>query len=448
MSKFEQNLTEGSVTKQLILFSIPFFISNLIQSIYSVADMIILSYWSGTPSVSASGTGGQIMIILTNLAVGISTGGSVIIGQYLGANKREHIKDCISTLLLTLWGIGLIISILLFIFAHPVLRILNTPEEAYAESYSYLIISSLGILFTFGYNALSAIMRGLGDSKTPFIFVTIACIANILLDIGFVALFPLGAAGAALATILAQGFSMFSCMVYLKKHDFLFDFRPSSYLFSKKMFNTLMKVGLPSGIQNVATNFSFLILTALINSYGVDASAGAGFVGKFNSFAILPCLAISMSTSAMISQNIGADKWKRVYQASGVCLGLGYGVCAFIFALSQLFPHEILGLFTTDSPVIAQGVTYFRSFSFEYCFLPLIIGFNSLFIGAGNGWISMITNILSAFFVRIPLALFFSNLLELGLFGVGLSVPCATLVGSLAAFVFFLTGCWKKVHIQ
>ncbi len=443
MSKFSRDLTTGSVLKQLVLFAIPFFFSNLIQSVYSVADMMILGHFGGTNSLSAVNTSSQIAVIVTNLAMGLSTGGTVMIGQYLGAKQEERIKKATSTLLITLMGLSVILSTVLLAFAGSMLRVLNVPAEAFAEAMDYLVINLLGLAFVFGYNALSAIMRGLGDSKTPLIFVIVACVVNIVLDLLLVGLFDMGAGGAAAATVAAQALSAVLCIIYLRRSGFMFDFRLSSFRFDGESFATLMKVGLPTGIQHVATNFSFLILTGLINGAGgAAAGAASGIVNKFNGFAILPDMAISSSVSAMISQCMGAGKQERVKKAAGYGLIICCIISAVIFAVANIFPEEIFRLFNADEELIEVGIRYMRAFSFEYVFLPFIVCFNSIFIGTGNGWITLITNMVSSFAVRIPLAYILG--VSLGVFGIGCSVPAATFAGSFIAFIFYLSGVWKK----
>ncbi len=436
--KFEKDLTQGSIFKNLILFAIPFFLSNLFQSAYSVADMIILGNFSNAGSISGVNSAGGVMIIFTNLAAGISTGGTVMIGQYLGSNQKQSINKTISTLLLTLSGMAVGFAAISFIFINQILSALNLEGSAYTEAKIYLAISLLGMLFIFGYNALSAIMRGLGDNKTPLIFVGVAGVLNIILDLIFVAGLHFGAGGAAAATIIAQGVSMLSCIIYLKVNNFRFDFKLSSFKFESGMFKTLMRVGLPTGIQHVCTNLSFLILTALINGVGgIAAGAASGVVMKFNSFALLPNIAVSSSVAAMISQNIGANKIDRVKKAMYIGLGLCLGICAVIFTVANLFAPQIFAIFGCDQEVVEIGVKYLHAFSFEYATMAFIVSFNSVFLGTGYGWISMIADIIPAFLVRIPLAYLLGIVLGYGVIGIVYAIPIATVCGSTIAALFY-----------
>lgn len=448
MGTFEHDLTKGNIWKQLVKFAVPFFISNLIQSLYSLVDLIILGHFGGTNSISAANIGGQVLVILTNLAAGLAGGGTVMIGNYLGSKQKDKINGTISTLLITLMVMAAVFMVLLFIFEHPLLRLMDTPDEAYGQAGQYMFICSIGLLFIYGYNALSAIMRGLGDSRTPMIFVIIACVINIMLDLVLVAGFHMGAGGAAFATIFAQGCSMLFCILYLKRHDFMFDFRASSFHFVKEEFHTLLRCGLPLSIQMVGTNFSFLILTTFINrAGGVDASAAAGIVNNFNGFAILPQAAFSSAAAAMIAQNMGKGDIKRSEKTMHCCLALCLGVSVIVFALMHIFPEQIFYLFGVNADVLAYGLPYIYAFSFEYIGLPFIMSFNTVSTATGNGWITLVANLTSAFLVRIPLAYFLAFVRGYGVSGIAAAIPLATIVGAIISFVFYLSGIWRK-HVM
>lgn len=445
MAKLEKNLTTGSVWKQLILFAIPLFISNLIQSIYSVADMMIVSHFSGTGAVSGVNISSNIMVIVINLASGISTGGMVTVGRFLGAGQRDNIKKAIGTLFVSLAALATVVTVGLLSFAQPILHALNTPQEAYTDAYYYLIICAAGTVFVFAYNALSAVMRGMGDGKTPLKFVLVSSVVNIVLDLIFIKGFHWGAGGAALATVIAQAVSVMLCVVYLSKHKFIFDFRLSSFCFDRDMFKMVMKVGLPNGVQLMITNFSFLILSALVNEMGgVAASAAVGIVGKFNGFAILPEVAINNAVSTMISQSVGADNLKRSKQAVKYGFGLCVAISAVIFMIATGCTEQIFMLFGAEAAVVEQGCIYMKAFAFEYVVIPFIIACNAAFLGTGNGWITLIVDIFPAFLVRLPLAVYLGVILDMGIFGVACAVPSASFAGAVIAVSFYFGGYWKK----
>jgi putative MATE family efflux protein len=259
----QKNLAKGNVAKQLILFAIPFIISNLIQTLYSVADMVIVGQFNGTYSMSGVNIGGQVTNLLLNVAIGISTGGTIMIAQSVGAEKTKQLQKIIGTLLTSLLVAALIMTILMLVLKNPILKLIHTPEESFQEASIYLAVTALGTVFIFGYNALSAIMRGMGDSKSPLIFVTIACFTNIVLDLLLVGGLHQGAFGAAVATVVSQALSMLLCVGYLKRKGFVFDFNLQSFRVDKMQLEGILKLGIPLTIQNLITNLSFLFMTTL-----------------------------------------------------------------------------------------------------------------------------------------------------------------------------------------
>lgn len=444
LSRFENDLSKGNVVKQLIIFAFPFIVSNFIQSLYSVADMVIVGQFCGTYSMSGVNIGSQITLLVTNLVIGLSAGATVLIGQYLGAGDKDALKETIGTLFSTLIVLGIIMTAIMFFLRTPILRLVKTPGQAFEEAQSYLLITSLGTIFIFGYNALSAVMRGMGDSKNPLKFVAVACIINIVLDIIMVAGFKWAAFGAGLATIISQAASMILCIIYLRKNNFIFDFSLSSFKFHEERLNVLLKVGVPTSIQNVATTVSFLFLTAMVNSIGVTESAALGAVGKFNAFAVLPPLAMSSAISAMCAHNIGAGEEKRAVKTLFTGMVISVIMSASVFALSRIFPAQIMRMFADDSEMVAAGMIYLSSFSFDYIIVPFVFSLNGLFIGSGHTTFSLINGVLSAILIRIPAAYFFGFIMKMGLFGVGLGAPAASLISLILGILFFISGKWKK----
>lgn len=440
----ERNLTEGNVVKLLIQFALPFMLSNMIQSLYSVADMLIVGNYSGTAAISGVNIGGQVTFILTNFIVGMTVGGTVIIGQYLGSGDRKGVKDTISTLLTSLLIAGIAITIIMLIISDKILWLLQTPEESYQQARDYLDITLLGTVFIFGYNAFSAILRGFGDSKRPLIFVSIACAINVVLDLLLVGVFGMAAKGAAIATVISQAISLILCIITLIKSDFVFDFKLSSFKFIKKHFITIMRVGIPISIQNVIVNFSFLVLTTVANSMGVNASAAVGIVGKYNGFAILPAIAVGSSVSAMVAQNMGAGAIERAKKTFYTGFALAFSITFTVFIITQVFPEQILSFFDDDPNTISAGVEYIRTFSFDYLIVPLTFCLNGLITGSGHTIISSICGILSSIGFRVPIAILFGLVMQKGLWGLGLAAPIASLASGLILLIYYTTGKWKK----
>ncbi len=448
MGKFENNLSKGNVFKQLVLFSLPFLLSNLIQSLYSVADMIIVGQFAGTLSMSGVNIGSQVTFLITNMVLGLSIGATVLIGQYLGADDRRALKETIGTLFTSLSILAIVLTISVHFLKVPLLKLIKTPSDSFSEAESYFFITNLGTIFIFGYNALSAVMRGMGDSKNPLIFVSVACVLNIALDILLVAKFNMGATGAAVATVSSQAVSMILCIIYLAKNNFIFDFKLSSFKVSKKRVKLLLKVGVPTSIQNVATSASFLFLTALVNTTGgAIASAAVGAVGKLNGFAILPAVAMSSSVSAMSAQNLGAGEEKRATKTMFIGMAIAGIISIIAYIFINVFPELCMSAFGDDPEMIKNGVIYLRSFSLDYLTVPWLFCMNGLFIGSGHTTFSLINGSLSSIFIRIPASYLFGVVMEGGLYGVGLGAPCASFVSLCLAIWFYLSGKWKVMSI-
>ena len=449
MVKIENNLSRGSVLTKLVLFALPFLVSNLVQSFYNVADMLIVGNFSGPESMSGVNIGGQVTFILTNIVIGLCMGGTVLIGQYVGADNQRALKDVTATLITLLFAASIAITLVMLVFKDPVLRLIQTPPESYAESSRYLTVTVAGVLFIFGYNALSAILRGMGNSKQPFYFVLIACIANVGLDLLFVAVFRWDAFGAALATVISQALSMILCIIYMVRNGFQFDFKPSSFKIEGKQIASILRIGLPTCIQNAVVSLSFLFITAIVNIVGgVNASAAVGAVGKFNSFAFMPAMAISASVSAMSAQNIGAGRLDRAVQSCRIGAVFSAIITWLFFIFVQLFPAWIVKLFGSDPQMISDGVTYLRVFSFDFLIIPFVFCINGLLIGGGHTTFTLINSILSSVLIRAPVCWFFGVTLDWGLLGVGLGAPAASAVVLLVIIGYLLSGKWKHNAVQ
>ena len=449
MSSIETNLSKGSVPKQLMKFALPFIISNLVQSLYSVADMVIVGQFAGKISMSGVNIGSQVTMLVTNLVIGLAAGATVLIGQYLGADDRKSLKDTIGTLLTLLLVSSVAVTAVMVCLRVPILNLIQTPAPSFGEAKSYLTVTALGTVFIFMYNALSAILRGMGDSKRPLYFVCIAAVVNVVLDLILVGLFDMAAFGAGLATIASQAVSVVLCIVYLRKRKFIFDFNLRSFGFNKDKTKLLVRIGLPMSAQNVCTSISFLFLTTIVNMLDptATASAAVGAVGKLNGFGVLPAFAMSNAISAMSAQNFGAGEQERAVKTMKIGTAISFGISFAVFMLVRFFPAPLLRLFANDAELIDAGVLYIRSFSFDYLFVPLMSGLNGLFIGSGHTTFSLINGMTSAILVRIPTCYLFGIVLDMGLPGVGLGAPCASFVAFAIGLIYYLSGKWKTNKI-
>jgi putative MATE family efflux protein len=453
------NLLEGSVLKKLTLFAIPFLASNVVQSLYNVADMLIVGNFGGTvtktgeiitktASMSGVNIGGQVTFILTNAVVGLCVGATVLVGQYIGSKNEDALRKVIATIMTLLPAIAVFLTAVMLIFRHPLLQLIKTPAESYSEADSYLTVTTLGLFFIFGYNALAAILRGMGDSKHPFYFVLAACITNVLLDLLFCAVFKWGAFGAALATVISQAMSMGLCIIYMILNKFQFDFKLSSFKIDKEQLKLILKIGTPTCVANSIVSGSFLFLTTIVNNIGVSASAAVGAAAKFNSFAFMPLIAISSSVSAMSAQSIGANNLKRAVQACQIGSAFCFAIMVVFFAFVQIFPESIIAIFVNNDEVIAYGTLYLRAMSYDFLLVPFTFCINGLLIGGGHTMLSLVSNMVSSIILRAPLCYLFGVLMQMGITGVGMGIPIASL-GTLIIMVgYMLTGKWKHNAAQ
>lgn len=452
MSNFHQNLTQGSVGKQLIKFGLPFLVANILQAIYSMADMVVVGQFvddittsKGTAALNISG---QIMMTVTGVIIGLAAGGTVLIAQLVGSGNMKKLSETIGTFLTAFSIIAIIVTVILYPLTDPLLKLLNTPESAFEGASDYLKISSLGIVFIFGYNALSSILRGMGDSRRPMFFVLIAAITNIALDLLFVGVLSLGVKGAAYATIAAQALSFILATIYLIKKDFVFDFKPSSFKINFPILGQLLKIGLPNGVQQGLLQSSFLVLASLINGYGEVASSISGISGKISGFAVLPGVAIMMAISSMAGQNIGAGLFDRAKETMLTGMKIVVPLISIITIVVFAFPEFFMGLFTPNLDVLNNGATFIRIASLEFLILSVLFCYNGLTIAAGYPLVTLTNTLISSLILRIPLAYLLSRGLGLGMTGIAIAMVIAPMGALLNGMRFIRSGKWKKSNIK
>lgn len=447
---FNKDLTQGSVGKQLIKFATPFLLSNLLQALYSVADMIIVGQFCGKTGITGVSIGSQINILVTGAAMGLSVGGTVLIAQYGGQKMFGEQRKTIGTMTTLYMILAVVLTAVMMFLCNPLLTLLNTPASAYSEAADYYNICMGGMVFMFLYNAISGVLRGMGDSKRPLYFVLIAAITNVVLDLILVGKFNMASAGAAWATIAAQALSVIISLVYLVKKKFFAEYKLSDFKISKDKLKPLMQIGLPSSVQSLVVSLSFLTLTALVNSLpnAEVASACQGIGGKINSFAILPGLAISSAISSMAGQNIGAGEYDRAKKTMKTGMIMAFGISIVVFAVVNLFPEFLIRLFDSEPEVIETGARYIRLISFDYLFACIMFCLNGLVIAAGNTYIALINAIVNGIIVRMPLAYFLVKVMDMGFDGVALAMGFASIGGIIIGAIYVHSGKWKKSMIQ
>ena len=446
MADFNKDLTKGSVTKQLIKFATPFLLSNLLQALYSVADMIIVGNFRGEIGITGVSIGSQINILVTGAAMGLSIGGTVMIAQYGGQKMFKEQRRTICTMTSIYIILSIVLTAAMLLLCHPFLQLLNTPANAYQETADYYNICMGGMIFMFLYNAISGVLRGMGDSKRPLYFVLIAAIANIVLDLILVGKYDMGSAGAAWATISSQALSVIISLGYLIKKKFFAEYKLEDLKIKKEQLIPMFKIGIPSSIQSLVVSLSFLTLTALINSLpNADiASACQGIGGKINSFAILPGLAISSAISSMAGQNIGAGEYKRAKKTMYIGMIMAFSVSVIVFAVVNIFPQFLIRLFGDNPEVIETGARYLQLISFDYLFASIMFCYNGLAIASGNTYIALLNAVVNGICVRVPVAYFLVKVMDMGFDGVAYAMGFASVGGIIIGAIFVASGKWKK----
>ncbi|HPX03206.1 MAG TPA: MATE family efflux transporter [Synergistaceae bacterium] len=445
----ERSLTEGNITTQLILFAIPYMSANLLQALYGAVDTVVVGHFTNAAGLSAAAIGSQFMFLINGIIIGLSMGGTILIARYFGARSDKDIKETIGTMFTLFAIVSIILTLVMFAFVKPLVSIIQTPPEAVSQTEGYIFISSAGISFMFAYNALSAMLRGFGDSKSPLIFVAIASVCNVIGDLIFVAVFKMGAPGAALATILSQGLSAVLAVIYLKKQNFHFDFKLSSFRIKAEKLKNLLYIGLPVSVQMSMTTVSFMFIMATVSIMGgVVASAAIGITSKINGFVMLPPVAFSAAISAMVSQNMGANRPKRAVRClyTGIIVTLVFGVISF--SLLQFYPAHVIEIFTPESELIYATSQYLKSFSIDCILVCFVFCLNGFFNGCGHTRFSMVNNLMAAFLLRVPATWFISKMPGADLFSVGFATPLSSLLSITVGIIYLRSGKWRKLKLS
>ena len=441
-----KDLTEGSVPKLLLTFAAPLFVSNALQAVYNIVDMIVVGQVIGGSGMSAVSTGGNILHLLTFVAMGFSSAGQVIIAREVGMRNNDAVKKTIGTLFTLLFAIALVISVGCYVFRDPLLQVVNTPAEAYQYTMDYTVICILGLIFIYGYNVVSAIIRGMGDSKRPFMFVAIAAVINIVLDIVFVAFLNMEVAGAAWATVIGQSFSFIFAMGYLYRHKegFDFDFAPKSFIPDRKAMEKIVALGVPMALQSAAISISQTVVAAWVNSFGLIASAIAGIIGKLNMMMGILSNSITTAAASMVGQNLGARKYDRIPKI----LAWGSGSALFLAVIAavivKMHPETIFGLFTSDAAVLAEA---------SVIILPVILNFIGaatrcfafgIINGSGNSKLNLCVAILDGMIARIGLAYLLGWVFAMGPKGFWLGDALAGFMPMVIGGTYYLLGGWRE----
>lgn len=441
-----QDLTVGRVAPQLLRFSVPFMLSNLLQTVYNLVDMVIVGQFVGSAGLSAVSIGGEALNLVTVIGMGFTSAGQILISQYVGRNDSASIRKTIGTMFTGILGASFLVAALFCAFSESLLNALNTPAEAFSQAYQYSMICFSGTFFIFGYNIVSSILRGMGDGTRPLIFVAIAAGVHLVLALLLVGCFDMGAAGAALATVIGQAVSFIISVVYLyhKREIFGFDFKPRSFIPDREVGLLLLRLGVPMCLHYCAINISQMFVNSFINAYGVVASAVTGIGSKLTQLASVVTTSLFTAGSAMAGQSFGANKPERVSRMMGVVAITGCGFAAILSAAVILAPEAVFRLFNQDPEVLAMAHSYIPVAVLLFFGFAARAPFVALINGQGFASLSLVMGIADGVFARVGLSMLLGIVCNLGImgfwFGNAIAGYCVTLIGG----IYYFSGIWKK----
>ena len=434
------DLTKGVIWKQLVVFSVPLIMSSLLQSIYGMMDMIIAGQYIGSTGLSAVNNSSTIMHFITQVMMGISTGGSILISQYFGAGDRDNCKQAVTTLFTFSMAFGAALMVIFSVFARQILILFDAP--ALEDATRYLVICAFGIIFIGGYNSLSAAMRSVGNSRSPLTCVTISCIIDIALNYVFVVFFKWGVAGAALSTVIGQGVSFILALVIVLRDKELYGLSLSKLFIRAEKLRSLLKLGIPVVIQMTVANISWLSVMYLINGYGVVVSAGNGISIKIKNFCHLFISAMSSGSTAMIAQNIGAREFDRARKVLYTAMRISVCVSIVIVAVVEVFAPQLVSIFTSEPETAAVAVKNIRIEIVSEVFYASFLVYHSLALGAGHTMFVLFSSFVNCILARVPLIFILNRVI--GLTGIYIACMVAPASSVPIGFWYERSNRWRK----
>ena len=444
--RLAKDFTKGNIFKQLVMFSLPFMASNALQVLYSTIDMIIVGKYVGTAGLSAVSQSSMIVNFATMVCLGFSNAGQVLISQALGAKKHKEMNDILGTLSVYVLLCSLIFSTVFLVSQNLILDVMNIPTESRKMATEYLVICSAGLFFTAGYNMISAILRGMGDAKRPFMFICIASVVNLILDILFTGIMGFGVAGAAYATIIGQAVSFLFSLYYLFKNKdaFGFDFKKESFKLNKKYAGMITSLGTPMAIQSGFINISMLFVNSLINEVGVVASATFGVGCRIDDIINKISQGIQYAAMPMISMNIGANNQKRAKDVVYAAWIFSALFTVFFMILYIFFGKQMFILFSDDPAVHDMSSVFIKAILWMFPAFSIMRGSGAFIQGIGNSKLCMVLAMLDGVILRIGLSWLFGIALNFGFYGFVLGYALAPYGYAVPSLVYFLSGKWKK----
>lgn len=443
----ERNLTTGSVFKNIVIFSLPYFLSYFLQTLYGLADLFIIGQYEGVASTTAVSVGSQVMHMLTVMIVGLAMGTTVSIGRAVGAGDQKRMSACVGNTVTLFMLVSVVLTAALVLLVDPIVSGMSTPAEAVDGTARYLTVCFIGIPFITAYNIISSIFRGMGDSKSPMYFIAVACAANIALDYLFMGAMRLGPVGAALGTTLAQAISVLVAFIAIRRRRSVAVSRGDLHP-RRDVMGQILSIGVPVALQDGLIQIAFILITVIANLRGLTDSAAVGIVEKLISFLFLVPSSMLSTVSAIGAQNIGAGDYGRAKQTMWYAIGIAVGFGVIVSVLFQFIAEPVVGLFTPDEGVIAAGGQYMHGYIFDCLFAGIHFCFSGYFCACGKSMISFIHNISGVALVRVPGAYLMSKMYPATLLPMGLATAAGSILQVLICIVAYRIICrrGKDVH--
>ncbi len=441
-----KDMTKGNPWSEILYFTIPLLLGNVFQQLYIIIDSIVVGHYIGKQALGAIGASFPIIFLLVSLIMGLTMGASVVISQYFGAKKHAEVKRTIDTLYISMLAVSVLFTIFGPLVSTKVLTLMHTPQDILSQAKTFIDIYLYGITLAFGYNTVSAVLRALGDSKTPTVFLIYSTVINSILVILFVVGFHWGIAGSAFATLLAQGFSFLGLVRHVnRRENTLLHVRANAMRFDMPLFKKMLFIGMPAGVQQMFVSLGMMAITRMVNNYGTDMIAGFTAASRLDTFALMPAMNLSLAVSTFVGQNIGAGLWQRV--RSGIGVGLCYGTIfsVLISTVILLFGEAMLSWFTADQVLIHNGLGYFHIAGWFYIVFAVMFVFGGFFRGAGDTIMPMIMTLFSMWLIRVPAARYLSH--HIGIAGIWWSFVIGWGFGLVLSVGYYMTGIWKRFKV-
>ena len=440
--KGNTDLTEGKVWKVIVRFAVPLLVGNLLQQFYNITDSIIVGQFLGKEALAAVSASFFIYYFIISLVIGVGSGTTVVISQLFGAKQYQKVQLAFSSFFIFMLVGGIILSIAGIIFAEPVFRLTNTPEEVIPQAVAYFRIYIGGTFLFVTFNSIISILRGVGESVRPMLFILITTVLNIAFDLLFILVFKWGIEGAARATVVSQGIGMCIALAYVNNTHPLLSIKKQDMLFDWKLFKESLKIGLPTSVQQCAIALGLIALLGIVNSFGTNTLTAYGAAGKIDTIITQAILTLSGALAAFCGQNIGAGRLDRVKKGVQFTMYTNIALGLLTFAAVYLFGNEMMRIFTKDIDVVAIGKEYLLIIGGFFIVHGALNVYNGALRGAGDTLFPMITSLVCLWLIRIPLAYYLSS--WLGRNGIWWAVGISITIGLIVTFVYYKMGFWKR----